>query len=434
MTMLPWRATTVRSFAGLLVAGFALASVSAASAQTNFSVYVALGDSLTAGVESASLVSTHQVNSFPALIARAAGVTGFEQPLVSEPGIPPELTLVSLAPGPIILPKAATSGSPTNLALPRPYNNLGVPGADSFDILNTVTDGGGSHDLILRGMGTAVQEALALHPTFITLWIGNNDALGAAIAGRAVEGETLTPVTTFRNRYQSLVDSLTPSGAFIVAANVPDVTSIPFVTTIPPVVVNPATRQPVLLNGQPVPLIGPHGPLASNSFVTLNASSLLAEGIGIPTSVGGRGTPLPDSVVLDADEVAAIQDHIAGYNQAIRDIAGPAGLAILDINAVLQEFANGGRSVGGVRLTSDFLTGGIFSYDGVHPTDLGYAVVANEWIRVINEHGARLPSVDLTPLLGLGGAAASQAYRPSAEFSQEAADDLGALFPPLRRK
>ena len=432
--MLPRRATTARTFAGLLVAGFARASVSAASAQTNFSVYVALGDSLTAGVESASLVSTHQVNSFPALIARAAGVTGFEQPLVSEPGIPPELTLVSLAPGPIILPKAATPGSPTNLALPRPYNNLGVPGADSFDILNTVTDGGGSHDLILRGMGTAVQEALALHPTFITLWIGNNDALGAAIAGRAVEGETLTPVNVFRNRYQSLVDSLTPSGAFIVAANVPDVTSIPFVTTIPPVVVNPATRQPVLLNGQPVPLIGPHGPLASNSFVTLNASSLLAEGIGIPTSVGGRGTPLPDSVVLDADEVAVIQDHIAGYNQAIRDIAGPAGVAILDINAVLQEFANGGRSVGGVRLTSDFLTGGIFSYDGVHPTDLGYAVVANEWIRVINEHGARLPSVDLTPLLGLGGAAASQAYRPSAEFSQEAADDLGALFPPLRRK
>jgi lysophospholipase L1-like esterase len=395
---------------------------------------VALGDSLTAGVESASLVSTHQVNSFPALIARAAGVTGFEQPLVSEPGIPPELTLVSLAPGPIILPKASTPGSPTNLALPRPYNNLGVPGADSFDILNTVTDGGGSHDLVLRGMGTAVQEALALHPTFITLWIGNNDALGAAIAGRAVEGETLTPVNVFRNRYQSLVDSLTPSGAVIVAANVPDVTSIPFVTTIPPVVVNPATRQPVLLNGQPVPLIGPHGPLASNSFVTLNASSLLAEGIGIPTSVGGRGTPLPDSVVLDADEVAAIQDHIAGYNQAIRDIAGPAGVAILDINAVLQEFANGGRSVGGVRLTSDFLTGGIFSYDGVHPTDLGYAVVANEWIRVINEHGARLPSVDLTPLLGLGGAAASHAYRPGAEFSQEAADDLGALFPPLRRK
>ena len=428
------RATNVSRFAGLLVAGAALASAHAAQAQTNFSVYVALGDSLTAGVESGSLVATHQANSFPAQIARAAGIAGFEQPLVSEPGIPPELTLVSLSPGPIIIPKASTPGVPTNLALPRPYNNLGVPGADSFDILNTVTDGGGSHDLILRGMGTAVQQAAALRPTFITVWIGNNDVLGAAVSGRAIEGQTLTPVNVFRNRYQGLVDALAPTGAFIVVCNIPDVTSIPFVTTIPPVVVDPATRQPLLVNGLPVPLIGPHGPLASNAFVTLNASSLLAQGIGIPTSVGGRGTPLPDSVVLDADEVAASQDHVAGYNQAIRDTTGGTGIAILDINAVLQQFASGGRSVGGVLLTSDFLTGGIFSYDGVHPTDLGYAVVANEWIRVINEHGGSLAPVDLTPLLGLGRGAASQARRPSVEFSQDAADNLSVLFPRLDRK
>lgn len=424
----------VPRFAGLLVAGALLAAAAAANAQTDFSVYAALGDSLTAGVESGSIVATHQANSFPAQIARAAGIAGFEQPLVSEPGIPPELTLLSLSPGPVIVPKASTPGSPTNLALPRPYNNLGVPGADSFDIINTVTDGGGSHDLVLRGLGTALQQALALRPTFITVWIGNNDVLGAAVSGRAIEGETLTPVNTFRNRYQGLVDALAPTSAFIVACNIPDVTSIPFVTTIPPVVVNPATRQPVLVNGLPVPLIGPHGPLASNSFVTLNAASLLAEGIGIPTSVGGRGTPLPDSVILDADEVAVIQDHVAGYNQAILDTAGGAGIAILDINAVLQQLASGGHIVGGVRLTSDFLTGGIFSYDGVHPTDLGYAVVANEWIRVINEHGGRLPSVDLTPLLGLGGGAASQSRRPAVEFSQDAADTLGALFPRLDRK
>ena len=424
----------VPRFAGLLVAGAVLAAAPAAHAQTNFGVYVALGDSLTAGVESGSLVATHQANSFPAQIARAAGLVGFEQPLVSEPGLPPELTLVSLSPGPVIIPKASTPGSPTNLALPRPYNNLGVPGADSFDIIHTVTDGGGSHDLILRGMGTAVQQAVALRPTFITVWIGNNDVLGAAVSGRAIEGETLTPVALFRAHYQQLVEGLTTTGAFIVASNIPDVTSIPFVTTIPPVVVDPATRQPLLVNGLPVPLLGPNGPLASNAFVTLNASSLLAQGIGIPTSVGGSGLSLPDSVVLDANEVAAIQDHVAGYNQAIREMAGAAGIAILDINAVLHEFASGGRIVGGVRLTSDFLTGGIFSYDGVHPTDLGYAVVANEWIRVINEQGGSLPSVDLTPLLGLGGTSASQARRPTVEFSQDAADNLGALFQHLNRK
>jgi len=56
-----------------------------------------------------------------------------------------------------------------------------VPGATSVDALTRTTDAGGLHDVILRGMGTQVQQAIALHPTAITLWIGNNDVLGAAL-------------------------------------------------------------------------------------------------------------------------------------------------------------------------------------------------------------------------------------------------------------
>ena len=169
-----------------------------AAAQTNFSRYVSVGDSLAAGVESGSLVETHQLRSVPALIARQAGAADFQQPLVSEPGIPPELALVTLVPAPLLAPKAPTAGEPKNLGLPRPYNNLAVPGATLNDALNTVTDAGGSHDLILRGLGTQVQQALALSPTAITVWIGNNDVLGAAVRGRAIDGVTLTPASAFR--------------------------------------------------------------------------------------------------------------------------------------------------------------------------------------------------------------------------------------------
>src|SRR3979409_414327 len=98
-------------------------SAGRADAQTNFTTYVSVGDSLAAGFESSSLVETHQNRSVPALIARQAGVQGFQQPLISEPGIPPEFTLVSLVPVPVIAPKAATAGAPKNLALARPYNN-----------------------------------------------------------------------------------------------------------------------------------------------------------------------------------------------------------------------------------------------------------------------------------------------------------------------
>ena len=36
-------------------------------------------------------------------------------------------------------------------------------------------------------------------------------------------------------------------------------------------------------------------------------------------------------------------------------------------------------------LTADYISGGLFSLDGVHPTNIGYAVVANKMIDVLNE-------------------------------------------------
>jgi lysophospholipase L1-like esterase len=411
-------------------------SASSASAQVNFGTYVSVGDSLAAGYQSNALVETHQAVSVPALIARQAGVSGFQQPLISEPGIPTELSLVQLVPVPVLAPKSTTTGAPRNLALPRPYNNLAVPGASAVDAVTRVTDGGGLHDLILRGQGTQVAQAVALRPTFVTLWIGNNDVLGAALRGRAVDGVTLTPAATFRAAYQDIVTALRSTGAKVVAANLPDVTAIPFVTTIRPYVTNPTTGAPVVSNGQNIPLLGPNGPLPSNAYVTLAASSLLATGVGIPTAVGGRGTPLPDEVVLDPAEVAAIRDRIRVNNEAIRDICAAAAFPVLDVNALLNDISANGRHVGGVTLTSAFLSGGLFSYDGVHLTDLGYALVANEWIGVINGNGGTLPLVDLGPYLGVT-AAAAQSRRPPAladfEFTPEAYNGLLAAFPELNR-
>jgi lysophospholipase L1-like esterase len=414
----------------------ALGLAASAGAQVSFQSLVAVGDSLAAGSSSATLVETHQRNSVPALIARQAGAPSFEMPLITEPGLPPELHLVTLFPVPLITRKATSGGSPANFNLPRSYNNLAVPGATSLDALTRVTDGGGFHDLILRGRGTQVQQAASLAPTAILLWIGNNDVLGAAVRGRAIDGVTLTPTATFRVVYGQIVAALRATGARIFAANVPDVTTIPFVTTIAPVVVNPTTGQPVTVNGQTVPLIGPQGPIASDTLVTLSASTLLAQGIGIPTALGGQGTPLPDEVLLDPNEQGIIRDHVNANNQAIRDICSGAGIPVVDVNGLLQDIATGGRVVGGVRLDGDFLSGGIFSYDGVHPTELGYALLANEWIDAINADGGSVPHVDLEPFLfgsqSRGVRAASKRYKLF-EFTQRAWDSLLTLFPPVSR-
>ncbi len=397
----------------------------------NFSKYVSLGDSLTAAFASGGLLNTVQANSYPALINRqvTGNSTSFQQPTVSAPGIPALLDLVSLSPL-VIAPRSSSTGAPTNLGLPRPYDNLAVPGFKVKDLLSTFT-GNGIIDLILRGPAfgnrPALAQALILRPTFVTLWAGNNDVLGAATSGIVIEGVTLTPAADFDRDYRALVGQLRASGAQLALATIPSVTAIPFVTTIPPVVINPATNQPVLNNGQLIPLIGPNGPLALTDRVLLTASGQLAQGIGIPRPLG-TGQPLGNQFVLSTAEVATIGARVAAYNNTIRSVADQTGSALFDANVLFDRIAARGLNIGGLRYTPAFLTGGLFSYDGVHPTSFGYAFVANEFIKAINsKFGASIPQVDLFPFT-FGDAATAgtvtEVEAASAVFDGKAYDNL----------
>jgi phospholipase/lecithinase/hemolysin len=381
----------------LLVPGAALA-VNTGSA--DFTNYVSAGDSLTAGFMSGSLIDTSQKHDYPSIIASQAGVADFEQPLVSPPGIPAILHLVGLFPT-VIVPEPG-QGQPENLHLPRLYNNLAVPGETAGTMITVRSDvpstgKPGLHDLILRGFGTQLEEVIGAKPTFVTLWIGNNDALGAATSGNVA---LLTPLPVFTHEYQTIVGAIASmTGAKMAIANIPDVTSIPFVTTIPPFLVDPTTNQPVIFNGNLVPLIGPKGLLGPGDHVLLSAGPDLAKGLGIPRPIG-TGLPLPASDVLLAADAATIDNQIAGYNAVIQATAQQVGAALVDAHALLKELAETGVQVGGIPFNASYLTGGVFSYDGVHPTHFGYAFVANAFIAAINQKfGADIPPADLSPAI-----------------------------------
>src|SRR5258708_36410740 len=137
---------------------------------------------------SGSLIDPSQRHSYPAIIdAQATGGTGdFEQPLISPPGIPAILTLRGLFPT-VIAPSPGL-GHPENLQLPRLYNNLAVPGETVHSMLTVSSDVPGTrhqglHDIILRGFGTQLAEVIGAKPSFVTRWLGNNDAPGAAASG-----------------------------------------------------------------------------------------------------------------------------------------------------------------------------------------------------------------------------------------------------------
>ena len=386
----------------------ALLAAVPAAAQVDLSNYVALGDSITAGFVSGSLMNWYQERSYPALLARQAGAAGFEMPLVSEPGIPPILELVSLQ-GPVIAPVSLIPGEPTNPAFPLPYNNLGVPGATLFDMIFTTGDimnlaqgnlDNVMHDLVLRnGVNTALEQAIGRNPSFMTVWIGNNDVLAAVLAGTPIDGVTMTPVDVFAGLYGNAVGALvTNTTADIVLINIPYVTEIPFVRTVGPFVEVPGIGT--------IPLTADTGPLGADDLVTLAGAELVAlEGYGLP-----GGPPLPDNLnlftgepgyVLRAAEVEAINERVDAINQIIADTAAAYDLPVLDIKNRFGEIAAGELwVVGALEFSTDFLIGGLFSYDGIHPQHIGQALVAIELIDLVNaEFGADIPQVNLAEVL-----------------------------------
>lgn len=439
----------LRAFAGF--ASLVLLSGAPRVAAVTFNKFVAVGDSLPAGHEGNCTVDRYQVRSATYIIATQLGITDFQQPLISEvaptnplTGYPCLGAVVSN--NSISVGIVSQEGATENAGLARPYDNLGFNGGprvkDFVDLKMTVP---GRSDLdnyaarVLRNVAgspfagtSAVEQAASLHPDLVLYWVGNNDVLGAASTGVALDGVTLTPVADFEAKYLEGLAILQSTGATIVTFTIPDVTSIPLYTTLPRFVLNPTTRQPVLVNGQPVPLLGDRAlppdcpvapcPLPEGTLIhTLKAPLLEAQGVGIPAALGGLavegsgnlatalpdgsftlapGPILTDGVLLYPDEVAAIQSRTNDINARIHADSTGTGIVLYDLNARFNQIAQEGYSIGGITLTTAFLQGGLFSADGTHPTQIGYAIIADDIIQRINAAtGSDIPRPDLSKAL-----------------------------------
>ncbi len=406
----------------------------------DFSRFVTIGNSLTMAEQSGSVFESGQMYSFGNLIANIVGTT-YEQAIFSEPGTPGRLEIesVDFVNGTVEIVENPNQGSPTNLTYPAPYNNLGVKGAFLPDVLNArdantcYTAQFGSpnplFDAVLRGLGTQLELALAQQPTFVTLWIGNNDILAFAARGG------LFPVTNpqqFATMYGSILDSIDQTGADVVVGNIPDVKNIPYFKTVGPgiglalqdlMAVNPNVVG-LVYQKTSAPGIGiaiPSDLLTGNALVILSASFATAfigdttgayyttTGIPVPQGVITaypfgltQENPWPNDLILDPDEIATVDAVIPAYNDIIEGQALARGYGIADFYTLMNNIgAPGGIVENGITFTSDFLLGNTYSLDGIHPTSQGYGLVANVFIRVINQtYGASIPLVDVSTIPG----------------------------------
>lgn len=279
-----------------------------------------------------------------------------------------------------------------NYSLPRPYNNLGVPGATTLDFLRAYNQataqvpGNAYFDMILRAEvfqnATMLRQAVQLQPKVMTLWLGSNDILGGVTSGTVVEGSTVTPVAAYSALMDLALDTLLrETKAKIFIANIPSIFTIPYVTTVPKVVID-ANFQPVIINGNPVPLLTQE---SNVKYVLFPALAAFQRGIGIPAALGGTGNPLPADLTLTEAEVEIADRLTDGYNAYLKGkTCSNRRLTLVDINKLLTDVKNG--NIPGLTSTHPLVdpVGTAFSLDGIHPNPRGYRFVANRFIDAIN--------------------------------------------------
>lgn len=499
------------------------------SGSANFSNYVAVGNSLTAGYSDSALFIDGQTASYPNMLAEnfaLAGGGAFSIPFMAD-----NLGGVTLGGVPILGNRLVFdffTGAPTPVegqgatevtnTLSGPFNNMGVPGAKSYHLL---APGYGNVAGVQAGLAnpyfarfassptaTVIGDAVAQNPTFFTLAIGANDILGYTTSGGAgvdqtgnldpstYAGNDITDPNVFAASLDGVLQFLTAGGAQGAIANIHDVTSIPYFFVVPYAPLDPSNPdfgpQIPLLNtifgslnqiymaiGQPERMVvfsdseaspvvivdenladisatisgalladlptfeafiaqfglpPQAAPLVANllgatygqsrqataddllvlpsaSVIgTVNtdaATNLVLQGLSPELagqfSVEGVSLPLEDRWVLTPEEQQSARTALAAYNQTIAALAQQYDLAFVDCNAFLNDVAENGFPLSdGSVVTDEFVRGGGFSVDGVHPSPRGYALFANIFIEAINaKFGSNLPGVDPLDYTGL---------------------------------
>ena len=474
-------------------------SESYSAGEANFSSYVAIGNSLTAGYMDGTVSKGGQVYSYPNLLAQQFALVGggaFTQPSfeddVNNLG---GLMLGGVQIGSTRLIIDASQGGPEPIAgsttievsnlQKSAYNNMGVPGAKSFHLLAPGYGNvagvalGQSNPYFVRHAttptATVLGDAMTKTPTFFTNWIGNNDVLAYATSGgigvdQNAAGNTnpatygpndITNANTFASVYSTIVNTLTTNGAKGVVCTIPSVTSIPFFTTVPAnpltatligqgnqaagvaaigqlnaqlygplkqaltafgagdriTLLNPNTANPLLIKDETLtnlsaqltaaftPTLGAttaafygnvFGQARQAKFtdrILLTTRSVIGtapSGVPAPLDKFGITYPLQDQHLLIPSELTAIANATNAFNASIKAIAASKNLAVADMNVILNNLVSGLVVESGQIYTANYFSGTateskvLFSLDGVHPNARGYAVIANEIIKVIN--------------------------------------------------
>lgn len=368
-----------------------------------FERYVSMGNSITAGFQSGGINDSTQQQSYAVQLARAMH-SPFFVPSLTKPGCPPPYTNVFT--GARVTPTGYPPSTGTSCYLrnipsePPPYiSNTAVPGAKVLDLYTNTGTGSSANQLtqfILGGL-TQVQMLRKAEPTFVSVWIGNNDILGAATSSTNPGDSTMiTPVATFQTEYSALIDSISatgPKGAILIG--VANVTEIPYFSA--------GAIYFALKNTPPSPFPAlftvsancAPGALGGRGDTTLVPFPYGAALIGAAQAGQARNLDCSDSVkaIVTPPELRKLVAADSAYNLFIAAQATAHGWAYFSPNGALDSLRTSAPPTTNTVVRAFPLLlqpcsanpfGSAFSCDGVHPSASTHKLIANHLRGAIN--------------------------------------------------
>jgi hypothetical protein len=253
--------------------------------------------------------------------------------------------------------------------------NLSVSGADVHSLLYDQPDplrDSETYMVLFPRRGSQIEIAESIAPSAIICWIGNNDVLSAVISFDQLDASQMTPIDEFEADFTEIAQRLGALAEVVVFGNIPSVTSIAFL----------CDRHDLIT------FLGSDFGLAEGDYTSVVAMMLIKLGLD-------DGSILEDpNYVLDAEEVAIIQQRIEIFNEIIDEQVDSIGMPVADIKSLFDKAATNPPVFFGIPVTARFL-GGFFSLDAVHPSNIAQAILANGFIETINTHFQKnIPLID----------------------------------------
>jgi lysophospholipase L1-like esterase len=266
---------------------------------------------------------------------------------------------------------------------------------------------------------TELNVAVALQPKLATVWLGANDVLKFSFSGgNPVASDSPSQMQADLTQ---IIKALTAKGTKVLIADLPNVLSSPqffpqgnrliadLATLLTPALGSNATAAATAISSY----VGTQYGVTTGGYLTESGFLAIVENCGTspstcltpPLDPSGPGSGLGSYYLTPAfaAEVAALN---TGYNQVIDAVATSSGssVALVPITATFNALKPSTTTPGsapnldtiypGAPSATLQFGGNLVSWDGLHPSNLGYAVIANTFIQAADtSFGMTIPAI-----------------------------------------